>query len=123
MAFCIREAAILTAYIWDMISFWLTRGLQSVSSYSAHLAQPWKYKPCAKSYADICLQYSNPIWLQLEMLGVHKSMKTFTPTSKPNDFWSDLHMVLGSLGPFAISAVLRWFTTAKELIPNVQLAL
>lgn len=66
MAFHIREAALLTAYIWDVISFWLTRGLQSVSSYSANLAQQGKHKPCAKSCADICLQH-NPIWLQLEM--------------------------------------------------------
>lgn len=69
MTFCIREAAFLTAYIWDMISFGLTPGSQSVSSYSANLAQWCKYKPCAKSYADICLQY-NPIWLQLEKHGV-----------------------------------------------------
>lgn len=53
----------------------------------------------------------------------YKSMKNFTPSSKPNDFWSDLHMVLGSLASFAISAVLCWFTTAKKLIPNVHLAL
>lgn len=69
VAFCIREAALLTAYSWEVISLWLARGLQSVASYSANLAQRCKYKPCAKSCADICLR-RNPIWLQLEMYEV-----------------------------------------------------
>lgn len=53
----------------------------------------------------------------------YKSMKNFTLSSKPNDFSTDLHMLLGSLASFAISAMLCWFTTAVEMIPYVQLAL
>lgn len=66
MAFCIKEAVLLTAYSWEATSLWLVRVLQSVSFQSANLARWCKHKLHAKLCADICLR-RNPIWLQLEM--------------------------------------------------------
>lgn len=54
-AFRIREAVLLTAYCWEVISLWLTHGLQSVSSYSTNLEQRCKYKLWVKTRTDIRL--------------------------------------------------------------------